>query len=97
MLKNMRLGTKILISFLLVDIIPFAVIGIISLTKSSRALSEQAFNQLESIREIKKDQVEQFFADREKEMGVLTETVNTLRDEAFSTFVAVREIKKSAV
>ena len=93
----MKLGTKLLISFLIVGIIPFAVIAVVSLVKSGGALSKQTFNQLESVREIKKAQVEQFFDDRKSDMGVLVETVSTLRQEAFKKLTAVREIKKSAI
>ncbi|MGR3317548.1 MAG: methyl-accepting chemotaxis protein [Candidatus Anammoxibacter sp.] len=96
-MKNMKLGTKLLISFLIVGIIPFAVIAVVSLVKSSGALSKQTFNQLESVREIKKAQIEQFFTDRENDMGVLVDTVSTLRQEAFNKLTAVREIKKSSI
>lgn len=93
----MKLGTKLLISFLAVGILPFSVIGVISLIKSNNALNSQAFNQLEGIREIKKAQISQFFNEREGDMGVLAETVGTLRKEAFNKLKAVREIKKSAI
>ena len=95
MFKNMKLGTKLLISFLLVGVIPFAVISIISLFKSTDALSASAYNQLIGLREIKKTQIENFFAERQGDMGVLVETVSTLRSEAFNKLMAVQEIKKA--
>jgi methyl-accepting chemotaxis protein len=94
-MKNMKLGTKLLIAFLLVGIIPFAVTGIISLTKASNSLSQLAFNQLEGVREIKKAQIEQFFSEREGDIGVLKETVGALRLEAFNKLHAVQELKKA--
>src|SRR4030066_59409 len=97
MFKSMKLGTKLVMAFLLVGIIPFSVIGTLSLLKAMRALSSQSFNQLESIREIKKAQIQQFFKEREGDMGVLVETVNTLREEAINKLLAVREIKKTQV
>lgn len=93
----MKLGTKLLISFLVVGIIPFAVIAVLSLIKSSGALSKQAFNQLESVSVIKKAQIEQFFDDRKGDMEVLVEIVSTLRQEAFNKLKAVREVKKTAI
>ena len=60
MFSNMKLGTKLIVAFLAVGLIPFAVIGGISLKKSGDALSGQAFNQLEAVREIKKKQIETF-------------------------------------
>lgn len=97
MAKSMKLGTKLLISFLAVGIIPFAVIGVIALVKSNTALHNQAFNQLAGVREIKKAQIGQFFNEREGDMGVLVETVGTLRKEAMNKLKAVREIKKSSI
>ena len=97
MLSNMKLRTKLLLAFLAVGIIPFAVIGISALTKSSTALNTQAFNQLEGVRGIKKGQIEQFFAEREGDMGVLMETVATIREEAFHTLESIQVNKKIAL
>ncbi len=97
MLKNMSLGVKLLISFLVVGILPFAIVAITTLVKSSDALSTQAFGNLEGVREIKKAQITQFFAEREGDLGVLVETVGTLRQEAFGTFEAIQEIKKAQI
>ena len=83
MFKNMKLGTKLILAFLAVGVIPFAVIGITSLVKSSDALSKQAYGSLEAVRGIKKTQIESFFNERQGDMGVLVETVGTLRKEAF--------------
>jgi len=93
----MALGKKLMILFLLVGVIPFAVTAIVALWKSSGALEKQSYNQLTCVREIKKKQIETFFGERKGDMGVLTETVNTLRTEAINKLVAVREIKKSRV
>jgi methyl-accepting chemotaxis protein len=95
MFKNMTLGKKLLVSFLAVGVIPFAFIGITSLHNASDALSKQAFNQLQGVREIKKGQITQFFAERKGDMGVLTETVDALRTEAFAKLEAIQEIKKA--
>ncbi len=92
--KKMTLGAKLLILFLLVGVTPFVVIGAVSLWKSSSALSDQAYNQLEMARDIKKAQIEGFFDERRGDMGVLTETVGTLRKEAFAKLEAIQEAKK---
>ena len=91
----MKLGTKLIVTFLGVGVIPFAVVGGISLIKSSNALSTQAYGQLEGMRGIKKAQIENFFAERQGDMGVLVETVGTLRREAFAKLEAIQEIKKA--
>jgi methyl-accepting chemotaxis protein len=68
---NMRLGVKFMIAFLAVGIIPFAVIGIVSLRYASDALSDQAFNQLHSIRDVKKNQIQRYFSERLGDAAVL--------------------------
>lgn len=61
MVSNLKLGTRLLMAFLFVGIVPFAVIATVSIMKASTALETQAFNQLEAVREIKKDQVLTYF------------------------------------
>ncbi|MEE9441245.1 MAG: methyl-accepting chemotaxis protein [candidate division Zixibacteria bacterium] len=97
MLKNMKLGTKLIIVFLLVGLVPLGTIGILSLTKSKTALSKQAFNQLIALRGVKKAQVENYFGERQGDMGVLVETVGTLRSEALNKLKAVQAIKKNQI
>ncbi len=93
----MKLGTKLLVFFLLVGIIPFAVLAVISLVNINTSLSKASFNQLEAVRGIKKDQIERFFAERKGDMAVLTEIVDTLRAEAFNKLLAVQVIKKNQI
>ncbi len=97
MFKKMKLGTKLMVAFLAVGVIPFAVIGITSMLKSSDALESQAYGQLEAVRGIKKGQIEKYFAERQGDMAVLVETVGTLRKEAFAKLEAVRQIKKTQI
>lgn len=78
-------------------VVPLAVIGISSLSKSSSTLSGQAFNQLEGVREIKKAQIQNYFPERKNELYLLSETVETLRKEAFAKLTAVHQIRKSPI
>jgi len=97
MFKKMKLGTKLILAFLAVGVIPFATIGIISLTKSSNAISDQAYGQLKGVRGIKKTQIENFFAERQGDMGVMMETVSSLQQEAFNKLEAVQGLRKNIV
>ena len=94
-MKNISMKAKLLIFFLAVGVLPFAVVGGMSLYKSSNALSDLAYGQLEGMRGVKKAQIENFFAERQGDMGVLIETVGTLRREAFAKLEAIQEIKKA--
>jgi len=96
-MKQLSLGVKLIIFFLLVGLIPFGVIGVISFVKSSNALSDAAYGQLKGMRAVKKAQISQFFNERQGDMGVLMETVGTLRKEAFDKLEAIQHSKKVAV
>ena len=61
MKTKIKLGTKLIGSFLLVGTIPLLVMGIVSLWQTSNALEIQVFNQLQIAREIKKSQLEKMF------------------------------------
>ena len=59
-IKDVKLSVKFLVSFLAIGIVPFIAIGITSLQKAKNSLREQAFSQLESVREIKKTQLNSY-------------------------------------
>jgi methyl-accepting chemotaxis protein len=94
---HLRLKPKLILAFLLVGLIPFSIVTAISIHHSNTALSLSAFNQLESVRGIKKAQIEDFFEERHSDLDVLTETVSTLRADALKKLIAVRQIKKNAI
>lgn len=96
-LGKVTLGKKMLLAFLAVGIIPLALVGFISLNKSSIALSKQTFNQLTLVREIKKSRIEQYFAERQGDMGVLLETVNAMKAAGEQQLAIAQQLKKSQV
>ncbi len=95
--KNISIRKKLIMAFLAVGIVPLAISGLFSLNKSSKALSNAAYNQIVGMREIKKAQIENFFAERKGDMGVLMETVGTLREDAFAKLEAFQIIKKNQI
>ena len=60
MFKKLTLKIKLLIAFLCVGIIPFAVMASVSLYKANAALNDQAFAQMKSMRDVKKGEVERY-------------------------------------
>ena len=58
---NMNIGKKLVIFFLLLGIVPLIVATLLAYSKSSAALNEAAFNQLIAIRDIKKNQITEYF------------------------------------
>ncbi|MBF0368165.1 MAG: methyl-accepting chemotaxis protein [Magnetococcales bacterium] len=96
-LGNIKIRTKLIGFFLTVGLIPLTIVGYISSDRAEEALMKTAFNQLVALREVKKSQIEKYFAEREGDMGVLVETVNTLREESFRKLGAVQQIKTTQI
>ena len=94
---SMRIGSRLMFAFLMVGLIPFAVITIISLIGGSRSISRQSFNQLEAMREVKKTQIEKYFDDGKEDIEVLKEIVGTLRREAFNKLKGLHQVKKRLI
>ena len=72
---NLNIGKKLTTAFLLVSIIPFAMLGAISIQSSSSALEQASFNELEAVRSIKKTQIEEYFQSTKSDLDVLRETL----------------------
>ena len=72
----MILRTKLIIAFLLVGTIPFAIISLFSIYKSNQALDEQVFRQLEMAREMKKVQIQKVYSERLDEVRLIAELEN---------------------
>jgi methyl-accepting chemotaxis protein len=75
---TLRLKPRLILAFLLVGLVPFAIIGGVALGKARSALEAQAFGQLEAVRGIKKKQIEQFFAERRGDTAMLAEIVGQM-------------------
>jgi len=93
----MKLRSKLTISFLAACIIPLSVIGLIALNSSKRSLSDQAFRQLESVRELKKVQISNYFRERQTDMDALIQTVTNFRYAAFEKLRVSQDIKKTYI
>lgn len=96
-LKNIKMKPKLIALFLIVALVPITIIGLIASNLATNALMDKSYGQLESVRGIKKKQIEKYFEERQGDMGVLVETVSTLRTEAFRKLEAVQAIKKTQI
>ncbi len=72
MLKNIKLGPKLLISFLIVSLVPLTVVGIISSSAAKKALNQAAFDKLQAVKQTKKDQIEGYFKQVLTDLETLT-------------------------
>ncbi len=70
--RGMKLGTKMLLSFLVVGLIPLTMVGVISLGASKKALNQAAFDKLQAAKHTKKKQIEAYFNQVFNDLGTLT-------------------------
>ncbi len=76
--SSWTLKKKLLLAFLSAGLIPLVVGGLIANNQASNALKSAAFNQLESIRETKRRQVEDYFQNIHDQVLTLSESTNTV-------------------
>jgi len=76
----MRINNKLALIFLLIGIFSGVTVGIYSYYSAKNALVSRTFDQLKSLKGVKKKQIEGFFADRFREIKLFsqTEDVNKL-------------------
>ena len=75
----MKLGTKLLILFLLVGILPLLISGLINRHYASIALKTQAFNQLVSLRDMKSRQIANYLKTVENQVRYMSEDQSILQ------------------
>jgi len=80
----MKLKAKLLAAFLAVGIIPFAILAVVALNQAGKALSKQAFDQLESMRDVKKGELERYLQTIEDQ--AITFSEDRMIVEAMSKF-----------
>ncbi|OQX27242.1 MAG: hypothetical protein BWK80_06215 [Desulfobacteraceae bacterium IS3] len=93
-LKNIKMKPKLVMLFLAAGILPLVVLGVIGVMQTTDALMNKSYEQLVAVREIKKRQIEGYFAERKGDMGVLLETIEALRHEALDKLSAVLSVRK---
>ena len=92
-LNNVSMKPKLIGLFLLIGLAPFLLLAFISFQSSSEQIRTQAFQQLESIREIKKNQVERYLHGTQVDLDVLSDTVATIQQTAENQLTAIRDQK----
>jgi methyl-accepting chemotaxis protein len=65
---KMGMSAKVILLFLAAGLIPLAISGFLGYWSANMSLKKQAFNQLVSIRETKKEQIEEYFSNIEKQI-----------------------------
>ena len=102
MFAKLTLKTKLLAAFLCVGIIPFTMMTIISLTKADKALYNQAFAQMKSMRDVKKGAVTRYLQAIKNQVITYSEdqmitTAMTRFSNAFGEFQSENGISHSDI
>ncbi|UCH64131.1 MAG: methyl-accepting chemotaxis protein [Fidelibacterota bacterium] len=71
--KNVKIGKKLIIFFLTVGVIPLAAVGFLVYSQTAAALQEQVSNQLITVREMKKEMIEDYFGSIRNQIITLSE------------------------
>ena len=75
--NNLNLKPKLIGAFLITSLVPLTIIAYLSMSKAGDGMMSLAFNQLESVQQIKKGQVETFFGERIGDVKVLADNPYT--------------------
>ena len=94
-MKDLSLKTKLIVAFLFVGILPLMIGEYLCLKNASKALEKQTMMQLESIRQIKKDDLESFFHERKMDIGILARSIDRIKDETHKRLQTIQTLKKN--
>ena len=70
---KVTLNAKIITLFVIAGLLPFIITGVLSYEIASKSLRDQSFNQLVSVRDIKKKQIEEYFEKIGSDISALSE------------------------
>ncbi len=76
--SDLRLRNKLLIAMLVAGLLPLGITTYVVTQRSGAALQQAAFQQLESVREVKKSQVERYFSQLHQQVRELAESTMTI-------------------
>jgi len=97
MINFKSLKVKFILIFMVLGLIPAIIISVISTMNSSADVTGKVYSQLTAINQIKKQAIENYFAERQGDMGVLIDIADTMQQQAFMKLSAINRLKKSQV
>lgn len=80
------LKTKLIIAFLLVGVIPASITTMIATFQSNLDIESKVSLKLEAINTLKRNQVNNYFAEREADLNILARLIPQLDEEAYDSF-----------
>ncbi len=97
MFNNMKIKMKLIIFFLITGLIPLLIVVGLGINKTSKVIENQIFNQFNSVMEIKKTQIEDYFEEIKSDSKILLQTVSVIESEAESKLKAIQQLKLNLI
>ncbi len=91
---NLTIKPKLITLFLLVGLLPLALVAAFSLLRAHRTLTTEAYERLASVHANTEYQLANYFEEQEEDLGLLIEMVGVFYKEGFSKLDAVQSNKK---
>lgn len=91
---GLGIRSKLMIWMLVVALVPLIIVGYTSYNQSSKALIRESFSSLASIRDLQKKGLEDYFAERTKNLQELNKTAELIQQAIISRLVSIRDLKK---
>ncbi len=97
--KNAGMGIRIKLLFwlLLIALIPMGLIGVTSYSLSSSSLEKQSFDNLESMLNLQRQTLEDYFSERTRNLENLVDDVQILKEKEFAKMTAIKMQKEKQV
>ena len=95
--NNLSLRKKLMIAFLVVGIVPFAINGAVAVWRTSVALEHSAFQELAAVSQLKKVALSNYMHDRRADLKSLTEVVASEWDSGFDKLTAVQGLQRNQI
>ncbi len=76
-MNDIKMKPKLICLFLLAGIIPLTLVGWWSSQQAANALMSKAFNELQALRGVKKNEIKRFFDERMQDIKVLSKSADT--------------------
>lgn len=88
---------KLVLWFLLLTLVPLAIVGGLAYIRAQDALQQAAFEKLAAVRDLKREEINKHFILIEDELNVLAETAENLQAGAIDEFSALQNLKVNAL
>ncbi len=95
--RDLSLRYKLVMLFLLVGLIPFAINAYIAVDRTTAGLQDASFSALEGVRDARKSELQNYMSEAFSNVGALAQSVRVNRDAGYSKNESINDLKKQAL